>query len=230
MRPFEGAIRGRPALDLFVMRFFASSDEARAALARHDIEGLAEIATPGATFPAITGVTRSIIPLAEYSTLEWNTRQAPLDNRRLREALVRGLDRTALIQRTLGGHALPLDMPILPQTPYSSNARLPSTDTAMAGRILDDLGWVRSGTFARASGDGPLNLPLMIVDTPFQRVLAAEIARQWNELGIDVPIEAVPADVFRDRMQRRSFSLALRTWTTASRSRPVRPLAFITSR
>ena len=213
LRPFEGAIRGRPPLDLLVLRFYASSEEARAALLRRDIEGLAGSATPGTALPTTARETRRIVPLAEYVTLQWNTRQAPLDNRRLREALVRGLDRVTLVERALDGNGLPLDTPLLPQTSYRSTARLPSSDGAMAARILDEMGWTRAGTTTRANNGTPLALPLLIVDTPPQQVLAREIVRQWSAVGIDVPVEAVHAAVFRDRIARRSFTLALRFWT-----------------
>jgi peptide/nickel transport system substrate-binding protein len=54
---------------------------------------------------------------------------------------------------------------------------------------------------------------LLIVDTPAQQMLAREIVRQWNAVGIDVSVEAVSTTMFRDRIKRRSFTLALRTWT-----------------
>jgi peptide/nickel transport system substrate-binding protein len=89
---------------------------------------------------------------------------------------------------------------------------LPSTDPAMSGRILDDVGWTRGEGITRAAGGASLVLPLLIVDTTAQRALADEIAQQWSALGIDVPIEAVSAGVFAERMTARRFTLTLRTF------------------
>lgn len=207
--PFEGAARPRPSLDLLVLRFYPSAVAAQAAFERGDIQGFATRSFE----PLSGGETPAIrLPLAAYTLLLINTREAPLDDVRLRTALAQGLDRAEIVQRTLGGAGRVLDSPILPQTPFHGVAAMPASAPEQAQGLLDTLGWPRDADMLRSRVGQPLRLPLLCVDTPADRAIAQAIAGQFQALGIDIPVEAVSAAQMDNRLQRRDFALALRSW------------------
>ena len=213
LTPFEGAVQGRPKVDLLVLRFFPSIEAAREALERNEIQGVAFEALPGvAPVPMRDSFQEIYAPLAAYAILTLNLREPPLDDARLRAALARGLDREDLIQRVLAGRGQRLDTPILPQAPLHGDAGLPAPYRQIAEQALDDLGWQR-GAGGLREGDGrTLRLPLVCSSDPGQLALAREIARQWRAIGVDVPIETLAPEDLQDRLQERTFTLALHSW------------------
>ncbi len=212
--PFEGAARGRPALDLLILRFFPSADAAHAALRRHDIQGVASVAVPGMQPAETSGNFQKVaLPLGEFTILTFNLRGPLLADQSLRTALSRGLDRNELIRRVLDGQAQVLDTPVLPQTWAHGDATLPRPDRAAAEAALDALGWRRGADGIRTRRGQHLSLPLVCSRSAGQHALAREIARQWSTLGIDVPIEALSLDDLLSRVKKRNFTLLINTWT-----------------
>ena len=205
--PFEGAARGRPSLDLLVLRFYPSAETAREALRRREIQGLAAVS--GASL--VGGTATVDLPLAAYTMLLFNVRQAPLDDARLRAALTQGLDRSRLVGGVEEGARL-LDSPMLPQTPFHGLAALPPFAPGAAEQALDTLGWRRNGGASRARGSIPLRLPLVCANTPSALGVAHEIARQVSALGVDVPVEAVDPAELSSRLARHDFALAIHSW------------------
>jgi peptide/nickel transport system substrate-binding protein len=208
--PFEGAARGRPKLDLMVLRFFPSTEAAREALRRKEIQGVATVASAGTEMHEVAQHVRGYgVPLGEYTMLTFNLRTPPLDDLGFRTALARGLDRTELIRRVLGGQGQALDTPIAPQSWAHGGAALPAADAKAAADTLDALGWTRGANGFRERAQHTLSLPLFCAQTPAQLALAKEIARQWGMLGIDVPVYPLSREELRDRVQRRDFTLLL---------------------
>lgn len=207
--PFEGAARPRPSLDLLVLRFYQSAGAVQAGFDQGDIQGFAMTSFEPLTTDEVPAIR---LPLAAYTLLLFNTRQAPLDDVRLRTALAQGLDRAELVQNTLGGAGRVLDSPILPQTPFHGAATMPASAPQQARQVLDALGWRRDTDTLRSREGQPLRLPLLCADTPADRAVAHALADQLRALGVDLPVEAVSAAQMNNRLQRRDFVLALRSW------------------
>ena len=118
--------------------------------------------------------------------------------------------------RLFGDHAQRLDTPVLPETFFHGHAGLPAPDIDGAEQTLDVLGWRVDRDGHRSRTDGSvLRLPLTVLDDPGQQAIAAEIARQWRMIGVDVPIEAVRREELARRIAERRFTLVLQTWSAA---------------
>jgi peptide/nickel transport system substrate-binding protein len=214
--PFEGAARGRPKLDLLVLRFFPSMAAAQEALQRREVQGLAATLLPQEQPSDQLASLRTLrLPLAEYTVLTFNLRRAPLDDLRLRTALVRGLDRAALIRRVVHGGE-PVTTPILPQSWATGEVEPAGPDREAAEAALDAAGWRRGRDGIRRRSDVALQLPIIALDDPQQLAIAEEVARQWNALGIDAQVEPEGLENFRTRIDERDFVVLLNNWSAAA--------------
>ena len=214
LRPFEGAARGRPRLDLLVLRFYPSHDAALAALRRGDVQGVAVLPVPGTASRAAPDLPDAHqLPLANYTMLTFNLREAPLDDVRLRTALTEALDREELIRSVLGTNARRIDTPIVPQLWAHSPATLPAPAGQRAAEMLDAAGWRSGPDGLRSRDEQPLRLDLVVADIPDQRAVVDEIAHQWRLVGIDVRIEALAQQELHERLRGHAFTVALHSWT-----------------
>ncbi|MEI7771154.1 MAG: peptide ABC transporter substrate-binding protein [Chloroflexales bacterium] len=210
---------GRPYLDTVELRFIATPSAALAALTRGDVMAYGEragndpAAQSLATIALASTMRRIQVPLDEYAVLSFNLRRPPLDNQPLRQALAHGLNKDALIERALGGLAMPLDTPILSGSWASSpDAHWYSADPSAAMRLLGELGYDPGVDGVRQRDGQRLSLDLIVDGELHRRAAADEIARQWGELGVEVKVEEISAADMRQRLQDHSFTLALHSW------------------
>jgi peptide/nickel transport system substrate-binding protein len=212
---------GRPYLDTVELRFIATPEAALAALTRGDVTAYGErsgseragAAQSLATITLASSMRRSQVPLDEYAVLSFNLRRAPLDDQPLRQALAHGLSKDALIERALGGLAVPLDTPILSGSWASSpDAQWYSADPATATRLLGELGYDPGIDGVRQRDGQRLSLDLIVDGEPRRRAAADEIARQWGELGVEVKVEELSMADMLQRLRDHNFTMALHSW------------------
>ncbi|MEI8307421.1 MAG: peptide ABC transporter substrate-binding protein [Chloroflexales bacterium] len=212
---------GRPYLDTVNLRFMATREAVLAALTRSDVTAYGERAGEGdqaaasnlATVTLPNGLRRSQVPLDEYAVLSFNLRRAPLDNQPLRQALAYGLSKDALIERALGGLAMPLDTPILSGSwAASPEAHWYSTDPTTATRLLGELGYDPGVDGVRQRDGQRLSLDLIVDGEPRRRAAAAEIVRQWGEIGVEVKVEELSTADLLLRLHDHTFTMALHSW------------------
>ena len=202
---------GRPFLDALELRFFANSQQARAALIRGEIQGLGGPASGDLAAVALPrGIVRHAIPLDSAVVLGFNLGSAPLSDQGLRRALAEGLDKDVLIKQTLDGEAARLDTPILPGWWAAvPDPQWYAADQTRAAAALDSLGYTAGADGLRARDGTPLVLPLLTTDDAERVAVANEIARQWRAIGVQVDVQVVAADVLRQRLSAHDFTLAL---------------------
>jgi peptide/nickel transport system substrate-binding protein len=91
--------------------------------------------------------------------------------------------------------------PALPPVPY---------DPAKARALLEARGWViPEGGTIRQKGDQVLRFRLAASADGFHEVLAQEIARQWEEIGVKVDVDPIPGDLVGQVLAPRQFDAAL---------------------
>jgi peptide/nickel transport system substrate-binding protein len=155
---------------------------------------------------------------AELPATQWvllNVRLPLFDRRETRQALLRGLDRAALVQQALYGQAAPADSPLLP----SSWAHIPTLaryapDPAAAAALLDAAGWRVDKTGVRSRNGVPLRFALVYAaDNPAMATLAEAIQAAWQPLGIQAQPRAVPRDrLLPDVLAPHAFEAVLIGW------------------
>lgn len=162
--------------------------------------------------------------LPQFTTIFLNLDQPTakfLEDVKVRQALMLGLNRKYMIDQLLMGQAVITDSPILPGTwAYYQVAKTISFDPDAANLILQQAGYeltervsdTGSAQLLRQKDEVVLSLTLLHPDeTPYIE-MAQIIQSNWSQLGIEVLLEAVPYDqLINERLAQRDYQAALLT-------------------
>ncbi len=160
-----------------------------------------------------------------YEHLDVNLDNPALSDVRVRQALLKGIDRKAISDRLFAGkqpvahgQTNPLDdvyYQEIPKHPFDPEA---------AAMLLEEAGWRNGDGGVRRNAAGePLQLDLMTTAGNKSRELVQQVLQsQWRELGVDVNIRNEPARVFfGETVSKRKFTgLAMFAWISSPRSIP----------
>src|SRR2546421_323968 len=161
-------------------------------------------ANPNLTVHQFTG--------SNINLLTFNTKEAPLDNVKVRQAIAYAIDRESLIRDLLQGQGK-IAHSILPESSWAySPGQTYHFDPAMAKKLLDEAG------LRDPDGDGPR----MRIDKPivFRFSASSASARQYagviqnylKEVGLSVSIEPSEQNVFLEQLRRGQFQMAYSQW------------------
>ena len=87
----------------------------------------------------------------DYTHIGFNTRNAPLHDKKVRQALAYGLDREAFLQARYGEYGFTLDVPFA-KASWAFDSTIPQVtyDPAKAEALLDEAGWKKGADGFRA--------------------------------------------------------------------------------
>jgi peptide/nickel transport system substrate-binding protein len=148
-----------------------------------------------------------------------------LADRRVRQALIMGIDRETLTEKLFDGRQPVAHTSINPlDWVFDESVPRYREDLDAATRLLDEAGWsdVRDGIRHNAAGE-PLVLELMTTAGNRTRELVEQVLQsQWKRLGIDVRIRNEPARVFFGETvsQRRFDAMAMFAWMSSPENVP----------
>ncbi len=131
----------------------------------------------------------------------------------VRRALYMGLNRQYMIDKVLQGQAILAHGPILPDTwAFYEGTRVVNFDMEAARNLLREEEYVipSEGSTVRVKDDIPLSFTLLYPDDEMHQALAEIIKENWNDLNVEVILEAVPyAELVQSRLVSRDFQAAL---------------------
>jgi peptide/nickel transport system substrate-binding protein len=160
-----------------------------------------------------------------YEHIDLNLDNPILADPRVREALLRGIDRQQIVERLFAGrqpvaHSFvnPLDWmhdDTLPATPYDPDG---------ARRLLEEAGWRPGPDGIRRNEAGErLSLELMTTAGNRSRELVQQVLQgMWRQIGVDIRIRNEPPRVFfGETLSRRRFqAMALFAWISSPENVP----------
>jgi peptide/nickel transport system substrate-binding protein len=164
-------------------------------------------------------------PSLIYEHIDLNLDNPILKDKRVRQALILGVDRELINQQLFGGRqpvantfVNPLDWiydPTVTNYHYAPKK---------AAALLDEAGWRAKGRGIRTNAKGePLVLELMTTAGNKSREQVQQVLQsQWRRLGIDIRIRNEPARVFfGETVTKRKFpAMAMFAWFSAPESVP----------
>ncbi len=176
------------------LRFYPDTISALEALRQGSIDGLGDLS---AQARASLNPRRFIIhniTLPQYTAIFYN----PNANNLLKDAAIRqglsyAINRPALIQEALSGQAQPATGPfIFGEVKARTSAQAISYDPTKTIQLFEAAGFKRNAADGLLLKDNsPLEITLTLADNDEQLLVANEIKKQWEEVGVKVNLQPV---------------------------------------
>lgn len=159
-----------------------------------------------------------------FEHVDLNLAQPALADRRVRQALILGIDRQAISRSLFAGRQPVADSFVSPlDSGYSADIPHYGYDPAQAKRLLEQAGWHAEGGGSRRNAAGQtLSLGLMTTAGDRTRELVEQVLQSaWRQIGVDVRLKNEPARVlFGDTLPHRRFDMAMYAWISAPENVP----------
>lgn len=142
----------------------------------------------------------------------FNSRRAPLKDRRVRKALIHLTDRQSLVRTIRNDLGQVLSGPFWTLGLWYNRPIHPRTfDRSAAAKLLDGAGWRRRGADkVRVRQGWPLKLSLLVArNSPEMRKAATALKKEYAAAGVDLAVEVGDYAYMKLRLRRGKFDLAL---------------------
>ncbi|MSQ15449.1 MAG: hypothetical protein EXR50_06255 [Dehalococcoidia bacterium] len=183
----------RPLLDQVKLLFFADQYAAVAAVKSGKADAiLLSSDAPSESANVLAreaGLTEHREIRTNYTALFFNSQSPLFQDARVRKAIVRAIDRNALVKIVLKGNGQLSDSPIVPNTwanSGSNQAQIIPADQNQAAALLTDAGWTLGSNGVRNKDGVEFQFAISTNDNPVRSALATAISTQLQPLGIKV--------------------------------------------
>ncbi len=192
----DSYIGGAPKLERFTLKVYKDNDLLTKALKEREI--MAALDIPHDQLQAFAGDTSlKQAELKPFSGVYAFFKQSapPLDDVKVRQALLQAVDRPALV-KSLGG-VDGLDGPLLPgQLGYDAAAKQAPYDAAKAAALLEEAGWkLQNGV--RTKDGRPLRLNLVSIASGDYSEVVQTLQKAWMKLGVQIESDLVRKEEFQ---------------------------------
>lgn len=160
-----------------------------------------------------------------YEHIDFNLENPILRERTVRQALLYGIDRSAISEQLFAGKQPVADTNVSPlDWVYEPHVTRYAYDPEKAKTLLNRAGWnqLKRGIRYNAKGE-KLSLELMTTAGNRTRELVEQVLQsQWRQIGVEIRIRNEPARVFfGETISKRKFSgLAMYAWISSPESVP----------
>lgn len=217
LKAFKKFYGEAPFIDRVLFRYYPDSQSALAAYRQEDVMGISQI-SPGTLEAALKEPNLNLYTgrLPQMTLIYLNLQDPQLSffqDPAVRRALLLGTNRQWIVDHILQGQAMVADGPIFPGTwAYFDGVERLEYDPAKAISILKDAGYTipAEGGSVRAKDGVALSFKLVHPDSPTYTSMAEAIQKDWEKLGIQVELVAMPYDQLASGyLEPRAFQAAL---------------------
>jgi peptide/nickel transport system substrate-binding protein len=163
-------------------------------------------------------------PGLAYEHVDLNLDRPGLADRRVREALIRGIDRVAITKSLFAGRQPVADTFMNPlDAGYTDAVPHYGYDPARAQALLDEAGFHKAAGDIRRSDSGQeLSFELMTTAGNRSRELVEQVLQsQWRQIDVEVKLKNEPARVlFGETLRHRRFDMAMYAWISSPENVP----------
>ena len=150
----------------------------------------------------------------EYECIIPNFQRAPMDDSRMRQAILAALDRKTIITEAYLTHAISVDVPIPPDAYYYDQTHVQHAyNPGTAQSLLTEMGYTDTDGDGFVEKDGtPFTLRIIVNENPSNtaRVDAAKMARdQLKKVGLQCEVSILSWSNYQKELQAGNFDLAL---------------------
>lgn len=211
--------KGEPYLDRIVIKIIPESSARLLALQAGEVDYIDQYYFPLSAYDVLSKDPRFSLKEVSYPSLDLiilNTRKAPLDQPKVRQALMTAIDRAYLLKTVFLGTGQVAKSAFDARLGWSYNPavdydKLYAYDPARAGRMLDEAG-------LKPGADGSRFTIRLSYDTgrPEYNSLAEALERFWQAIGVKVTLEGAERPVVLKRVYSDyDFDATLQNYTTS---------------
>jgi len=206
-----------PYIDQFAFRYYADGASAYAAYNEGTVQGISEVSAdilPQVLANPELSLFSAVKPELSIILLNLNNNDVRFFQEvEVRRALLMALDRRGMINTVLNGQGVIADVPILPNSwaYYSGNTRVDQNNQEATG-LLKKAGYVleKEGSSIRSKDGVQLSFTMVHPDDDYHTGLAEAIKSDWQKIGVNVELVAVPYDsLVLDHLQPLTYEAAL---------------------
>ena len=214
LKPFENYYGNKPFLNNLFFKFYLNYDIAQQALQDQNVDGISYLPKEKKTATEkLHNIKIFNLQLPQYTGIFINeNKNEILKELKLRTALSIAIDKNKIISEVFQNEALPLAGPILPGLP-GFDSELPTNpyNKESAAALLDELGWkFANETTIRSKDEKNLELTLTTVDFEDNIAIAELIRQAWEQIGIQINLNIVPANTIqKEIIKPRNYELLL---------------------
>ena len=212
--------RGRPAIDVVLLKPYPTLRAAWTAMMRHEIDFLLEVPSSAREFfEAATnvGIYTTLRPYA--FTIAFNMGNEKLADPGIRRALNHAVDRRSIIEQSLAGDGCPASGVWSTHWAYGGIERTYRYDPTLASDMLSRAGFPSAaGAVAVNPDESRSRFQLTCIvpaDTAPCEQIALLVQRQLREVGVDMKLEAINTLDLGPRLARGDWDCALVRQNTA---------------
>jgi peptide/nickel transport system substrate-binding protein len=211
----------KPYLGHMRFRFFANAQAAYQAYTDGKVQALSQF-TPDTLAAALANPQLAVFSsrLPQYSLIflnQKNDRVNFFQEKKVRQALLAGLNRQLMVDTILNGQAFVATGPILPGTwAYNNNLQPARFDPDKAIQLLTDGGWalppdavLGSPDYVRSKNSKQLAFTLLVPADAAHTAVANLAVKNWAALGVQVKLELLPMEEIKTALTNRTFDAAL---------------------
>ncbi len=205
-----------PFLQQIVFRYYPDARSAVDAYHAGEVLGISQVSPeliPSVCSDPNISCYSSRLPRLTLILLNLGDSQLPFfQDKKVRSALMAGLNRQWMVAQILKGQAIVADSPLLPGTwAYYSSPDQVAYNPDGAIEALKAAGYVLPPDGAvRAKDNTPLSFTLTYPDDNLHAQLAQTIQQNWGKIGVEVKLKAASYDsLLKDYLVPRSYQAAL---------------------
>jgi peptide/nickel transport system substrate-binding protein len=211
----EEAPEGRPTLDRIVIRVVPEASTRLAEVLSGSGDLMVLSSDQRERVETASGVDVHAATRVRPAWIAWNVDRAPLDDVRVRRALLMATDREQIARGLFGELGEAALSPIPPALPeHSDDVRPIPHDPDGARRLLEEAGWRDTdGDGILDRGGRPLRVEIEYsAADPVRRDVLIAMQNQWQRVGVQMVPRAYERATWVDRLRAREFQGSFWGW------------------
>lgn len=192
LRANPNYFRGAPHIKQLTLKLILDDNTTLAQLLSHEVDLAIEISsTEYRNLAGANGLVRQLADAPNYTAILFNVKHPPLDDPRVRRALVLGMDRATIVRDDTYGSARLATADISPFSwAFDPSLKPVPYDLAAARRLLDAAGWHVGPDGVRVRNAKRLSLLLAYGNgSQLVRTITAQVQQMYRPLGVELELK-----------------------------------------
>ena len=207
---FDGFHVSAAKLNRFVIHTYNTDDELMSAFNRREVRAIVGLKSASSVYSK--GTSEQIYSFQSTAAVMtfFNTQSTgPLSSSDVRKAILLGTNRREIIQKLNQTLRIVREPVLVGQFAFDIQYAQPLYNFENAIDILNKSGWAIGQDGTRVKDGKKLSFQLYAEDTPDNRIIARELKKQWDKLGVHVNVTLQQSMYFQTTLETRSYDAVI---------------------